>query len=1057
MLHRLLRWSAPSGLILVLLALPPQGRAQQADLDAIYQRSRQLRAQGNYGAAQAEAERLEQAVRARFGPSHKNYALALDNLADIYQVEGRNQDAEQLLLRAAAIQEKALGPGSAELGATLNVLGDVQRVLGKYDDAEKNYNRALDVRTRAGSADDLETAHSLIGLGNIRASQDRYPEAEKLYQRGIAIQQKRLGDNNPEVARTMNNLGWVYGAQGKYSDAEAIFARTAPMLESALGADHPEVAKALTVYASDLLALGKYREAQLNYQRALAIEEKALGPNDPTLASTLTTMANSYSSQRQYAEAEALYRRALPIQEKAYGPDHPTVANTLERLADAVGAQQKYAEAETLLKRAAAIEQSASGANSPRYAAAVRGLADASAAQGRYAEAEYLYRRALAIQQDALGSDSPAVALTLQHFAMLYTRQRNFDAAKELGQRALGIQDKALGPNSPAVALTLAHLAMACSLSGDKEKALDYSRRASQIILSHARDDAADSSAQDFANDFVQREGRFFRLQLDLAARADIDADSHHKLGPESFAAAQWALQSSAALAIEQASVRAAAGDGPLAALVRQYQDLSAAWRENNKRLTAALSNPDPKTAAATTAALLRQIADSDARRAAIGRQLEQQFPQFAALTNPQPLAIDDVKSLLGDDEALVFFLVDKRKSYVFAATRGRFDWATIAAGADDLTAKIAALRNGLDVSKAGAGDTAGHSGLFDLELAHELYRLLLGGVEGMTKDKKQLIVVPSGVLTALPFHALVTEKPPAPIPDRFEGYRDAAWLIKRQAVDVLPSVTSLKLLRTSAPAGPADKPMVGFGDPLFAPKRDASPESRNAKSSRAVAGASYSEFWQGASIDRSKLAQALPQIPDTAVELSAVARSLDAAPGDIHLGADASETMVKRVPLDRYRIVYFATHGLVAGDVKGLAEPSLALSIPGRPTDLDDGLLTASEIAQLKLNADWVVLSACNTIAGDKPGAEALSGLARAFFYAGARALLVSHWAIDSDAAVRLTTTTFDILRSNGRTGRAEALRQAMIGYLNDPSAAENAYPAMWAPFALIGEGSKR
>jgi CHAT domain-containing protein len=111
------------------------------------------------------------------------------------------------------------------------------------------------------------------------------------------------------------------------------------------------------------------------------------------------------------------------------------------------------------------------------------------------------------------------------------------------------------------------------------------------------------------------------------------------------------------------------------------------------------------------------------------------------------------------------------------------------------------------------------------------------------------------------------------------------------------------------------------------------------------------------------------------------------------------------------YRAVYFATHGLLAGDVKGLGEPSLALTIPNEPSELDDGLLTASEVAQLKLNADWVVLSACNTAAGDKPGAEALSGLARAFFYAGARALLVSHWAVDSDAATRLTTTTFDIL----------------------------------------------
>jgi CHAT domain-containing protein len=380
--------------------------------------------------------------------------------------------------------------------------------------------------------------------------------------------------------------------------------------------------------------------------------------------------------------------------------------------------------------------------------------------------------------------------------------------------------------------------------------------------------------------------------------------------------------------------------------------------------------------------------------------------------------------------------------------TRAGILWSNIPATGDQLANKVAAFRRGLDVAEITGSQKPQ---LFDLALAHELYASLLGPVEAHIKDKRHLLVVPSGALTAVPLHLLVTEKPSS-TPQDFAGYRDVAWLAKRHAVSVLPSVTSLRALRVFARKGQGSEPMIGFADPVFGPEK---PAAGGARATKVATTRAYTDFWRGAAVDRNRLAEALPRLEDTADEVATVAKKLAANPREIYLRERASEAAVKQAKLSDFRVVYFATHGLVAGDVKGLAEPSLALTIPKQPSDLDDGLLTASEVAQLKLNADWVVLSACNTIAGEKPGAEALSGLARAFFYAGARALLVSHWAVDSAAATQLTTATFDILKADPRLGRAEALRRAMLDYMNDTSDPKHAYPAYWAPFALVGEGA--
>jgi CHAT domain-containing protein/Tfp pilus assembly protein PilF len=821
---------------------------------------------------------------------------------------------------------------------------------------------------------------------------------------------------------------------GKYSEAIPLARQLLADMEKAHGPVDRDVAGALNNLALLYSDVGNDADAEPMNKRAIAIMEKVFGLDSREIAPELNNLAALYQRQARYAEAEPLFKRALALREKSLPSGHPDVGQSLNNLATCYEKQDRHADSEPLFKRALSIYEKAAGPEHPAVATLLDNLGQVHKVQGRYAEAEQEIRRSLAIREKVLGRDHADVARSLNNLADLYERQGRYADAEPLYQRALAIRDRALGSDHPDTWTSLNNLASLYQAEGRTSDALPLVEKA--IASGRAK----------------------LRVALSvLSAAQQKQLMPAEKALDEALNVVQRGAQSSAASAVNKLAVRLAAGSDHLAELVRRDQDLGAEAETLDKAVVAAVSKDASKRDAASEQRARARLGVISSERATVQKALAGEFPDYAALSNPLPMTSAEIRALLSGDEALVLFAVADKESYVVALTREGFDWKPLPLGADALSREVAAFRHGLDVGSA--SDASGKAGLFDLAQAYRLYTALLGPVETLVKDKRSLLVVPSGAVTALPFHLLVTEKPTAAIPDKIEGYREAAWLLKRQAVSVLPSVGSLKALRAFARKDQSTKPMTGFGDPLFNPAQEGGGDKRGAtkQASRSVTTSAYTEFWQGASVDRARLSQALPPLPDTADELNAVAKDLGVAAADIHLGSDASETTVKHLALADYGIVYFATHGLVAGDVKGVAEPALALSIPKVPSELDDGLLTASEVAQLKLNADWVVLSACNTIAGDKPGAEALSGLARSFFYAGARALLVSHWAVDSESATRLTTSTFDRLKSDPQIGRAEALRQAMLAYLNDHSSPKNAYPAMWGPFALIGEGAAR
>ena len=583
---------------------------------------------------------------------------------------------------------------------------------------------------------------------------------------------------------------------GKYSEAIPLAQRQLEDLEKTRGPVDRDVAASLNNLALLYGNQGRDSEAEPLYKRAIAILEQIYGLDFSEVAPELNNLAALYQRQERYADAEPLFKRALAIREKVLGRDHPDLGQSLNNMATLYEKQGRHAESEPLFKRSLAIYEKALGPEHPAVATLLNNLGQVDKVEDRYADAEPLIKRSLAIREKLLGRDHPDVARSLNNLADLYERQRRYAEAEPLYQRALAIRERALGSDHPDAWTSLNNLA----------SSYQTQRRTADALP------------------LVERTIASGRAQLHVALAVLFDAQRQQLMPTEkalddALNAVQRGTQTSAASAVNKLAVRLAAGSDRLAELVRRDQDLAAEAETLDKAIVAAVSKERSKRDPTAEQRSRDRVAAIFTERASLQKTLAAEFPDYAALSNPLPMKAKEIQALLSGDEAMVLFSVTEKESYAFAITREGFDWRPVPFGAEALSQKVAAFRRGLDVSKA--SDASGKSGRFDLALANELFATLLGPFEPLVKDKRSLLVAPSGALTALPFHLLVTEKPPAAIPETLEGYRDAAWLLKRQAVSVLPSVTSLKSLRAFARRDQNIKPMTGFGDPLFSPSQD--------------------------------------------------------------------------------------------------------------------------------------------------------------------------------------------------------------------------------------------
>jgi len=786
---------------------------------------------------------------------------------------------------------------------------------------------------------------------------------------------------------------------------------------------------------------GEYPEAEKLYRKALALQQERLPAASGGRAWLLMSLALELSNQERFLEADALFAQADAAMTESF--DDADEARLASYRAVHFANQRRGQRAIDLARDASDRRMALANEAGGSIIGAAAGADPAGFVTGGFNPA---LRRA---QPAIAGRGETALGDTVQSRsveAAMLLRQDRLDEADQALLQAVAALDaeprlpRRWGPQlrylQAMVAerrkdLNGAEALLASALPQDGAEAVD-GRNDVMVLLALGRVQSAQgrggAALQSFRRAFAILETRKDGILLEDAlpffdtamAEAARDPAARPRLHAEMFAAGQLVRSTRTQQSIALASARVSASDRGAGRLIRELQDARRSRDLASEAL--ARARTDPATLAPQLPAQEERVRTLDAAVGDLERQVQAAAPRYHQILD-SPTSAEAALRALRPGEALVQILVGPSRSLVFFADTAGIEAYAVDLGERDAERRVALLRAPFDQVAGGA---------YDVGAAHALFRTLFAPVAGRLAGARHLVVVPSGPLLGLPFGALV-EAPPEPV--MAGDYSRVAWLAKARAVTLAPSVQAFAGLRDDARASRATKPLIGFGD--FVPERDP-------KATMAALGLPETCRPQVEAM------AAMPRLPATAAELEAVRTALRAPAAGLHLRQEFSEATVRAASLRDYRIVYFATHALLPHDFDCWSEPMLIASAAAG----DDGLLRASEVAELDLDADLVVLSACNTAApGGGSGAESLSGLARAFFYAGARSLLVTHWRIPDEPTRTLMTRLFTDLAAENLT-TAEALRRAQTALIEAPA---SSHPLNWAAFSLVGDGGQR
>lgn len=901
--------------------------------------------------------------------------------------------------------------------------------------------------------DRLTLANALAERANALLQTDRIAEAQADCERGLALVRTIAPKTDTRRARQLEaDLLLVqtqtYSNLQKLEESLTTGRMVRAIRADLFGEDSVAVAEAESALASTLISKGVYEEGLATALRAWNIAQAKMPKGDPSRINIGFQYAVGLVYSRQAKAAEAMLR-TLADEMALLPPGHLYRSKVFNLLGTEMLMQGRTNESIPYLREAVDQGRASKGKIKGENADSVATLGIALLMQDRPDDA-------LPILLDSIDMFAEAKAVPSQAGSYINAgtaadRSGDRQRGMELREKGLALFEQLPSPHPLGLALnrfklaqSYAHVGRLEEAEAMEQQAVDviaqlrpeghFQRTNSQIALGWIktlRGDAAGGMAlikPAFQRSLAESRALEVAQNKVVGVLDNIEAfsqalDAAVRAGDREFAfeVMQVMVESDASRAAAAAQARAQSGGSELGALLLARQEAAAAAMDAEKAAIKAASEAPAEASAARTRAdaAAKALADLNIR-------LDAQFPGYRALLRPLPITIAEAQAKLGKDDALLVTVSSDEGLYTFALTERDMAIGKSPERRPDVRRLVSAIRSGIDTMTDPAIPES-----FDVVSAHALYQAIFTPeVAGVTARAKRLYIASDDILSAIPFSLLAVRAG--------KDVGDTRWLIEDKAVAVTPSLTAMTRVNHAEKSDKQGKRFVGIGAPQLS------------GTGTLASGPSYF----AAGLSRSAQIRSIPPLPSAERELKQMAGILSSGgKAEVLTGDAAQEAALRALDLRNISVLAFATHGLVAGQFDQVSEPALVFTPPAdeATTPDNDGILTASESSMLNIDADWVILSACNTAAGDRPSAAGYTGLARAFLFAGGKRVLASHWPVRDDISAKITVATVQAFQRKAEP--ADALRTAILATMRDTSIRGARNPAVWAPFMLVGQ----